>query len=387
MQWLEAALAFALVMLVFATMVSTITEMILRALNSREAHFKIMVEEIYRKVLLPQVQRRLANINVDSFLTDMTENPVDRPVSNTTLDWWRGRFLPRSATQMTVMEFMERLGSTDIGRAIHAEGQARVNDVINDLAQKYERFCAGTRARFAAKAQLWGVPIAIILAFGLNVDAVRVFNTFLSDSKVRAAVIAQQEVIEANAVLAQDKLQKTLEEIVKKQDAVAANPGNEQARKDMQQLADDAKGIVKAVGNEVDTLWGLGVPVGHTLFPYCQAPAGLQKAPCGTATAGDWLGWAFSTLLAGLLIGLGAPFWFDLAQGLTKSLQLLRALKPSSKDEEQKPEQPQQAVSGADPPPRNVVEAFTRAASAGIIEPPLRIRHELAADGHVIREE
>ena len=61
--------------------------------------------------------------------------------------------------------------------------------------------------------------------------------------------------------------------------------------------------------------------MGAAYFPHCRF-AYLNPDGCTGAEAGargvSWLKWLLSALLTGALIGLGAPFWFDVAKRLAE---------------------------------------------------------------------
>jgi hypothetical protein len=354
MQWIEAALAFALTMIVFSTIVTVITEVILRALRSREKNFRSMVEQLFDQIVWPRVRERLSGLAVDTvrnrFVEALTSNPLAAGAASP-INRLSGRMVPRTVSSMTVMELMERIGDTEIGTAIAAGGADYINDAINDLAQKYDRFCRGAHESFAAHAKAWSVAISIALAFALNVDAVRVFVTYLNDGAIRQAVIAQENRI-LNGL---DEARRSLA-AVEAQVAEAGTPADgrlDQVRASMERVA--------AAASELSTL---GVPVGFGYFPGCAklTADGMPVDPScaaggGIAAAGAWLGWIGSVLLAGLLIGLGAPFWFDLARGLSRGARALRLIGLGG--QEPPPEKAgEPSVAGATAPPRTPVEAF-----------------------------
>ncbi len=464
MHWLEAALAFALVMVALSTVVATITEMVLRAMNSRENDLSFMIEQMGRQVIWPRLKQSMSETTLAAlekrFLDDMTRNPVtsffgtpDSSRSTNTQkknflplfllkpwEWLMGRFVARQATSMTILEFMERLGTTEVGRAIAAESAGRLDDVVNDLAQKYDRFCAATRDAFAARAHVLAAVIALPLAFLMNVDAIRVIDTLLADSKVRAAVIATEGKFLAEAETAQTKLDNTIAELKKlKESQSNATPTSESASQTAGKLQQEAEAALEVMRDSVKSLSGIGIPIGQSYYPYCRATdgklakdqlcAGLDLNACekwGTKvwiigpvlsevtgsllrnfpgafckkqakdgdqpksdqasdapkTADPFAGWFFSTLLAWLLISLGTPFWSDAARGLSRSVHVLRALGLGSK----KDEATQAAASGApsDPaaPSTTPVEAFRRAVVAGTTAS--TSRPLLAADGTVL---
>jgi hypothetical protein len=109
---------------------------------------------------------------------------------------------------------------------------------------------------------------------------------------------------------------------------------------------------------------------------------GAVKDVFGRVWSVGGIAWFLSVLLAGFLIGLGAPFWFDLARGLTRSAQLLRAVGVGQKKEEAAAAPAANVDSSASPPPRTPVEAFKVAIAAA---QPVRARMVLAANGRPMR--
>ena len=89
------------------------------------------------------------------------------------------------------------------------------------------------------------------------------------------------------------------------------------------------------------------------------------------------LQWFLSVCLAGLLIGLGAPFWFDLARSLTRGARV----RGGTGQPEPPPAAPA-ATSGGNSPPRTPVDAFTNAIAAAR---PLVRRALLTPDGRPYR--
>ena len=63
----------------------------------------------------------------------------------------------------------------------------------DDLAQKFDRFSAGASQLFYHKARAISVGVSIALAFTINVDAVRLFQSYLNDQPLRQRVIEKQE--------------------------------------------------------------------------------------------------------------------------------------------------------------------------------------------------
>src|ERR1700712_1277891 len=260
MQLIEAALAFAITMLVLSLIVSSFVELIHRAFSMREAGLKHMLGQLFDQVLqkylkpedvsrlveaLPEAAQADARKRIElarqSFVERMSanrapmgatsrvgtapeaatqiedgSNPLSKlwkAVSNFISRLWKGSSLwnGRDLSAMTPSEFMERLGSIDVGKAVAdankvaneafkdtANAAADMADaVLKDVAQKFEAFGKESSVYFEGPARLLSVAVAIGLAFAAHVDAVDLFKTYLRDPNARAKVIEQSEAVTA----------------------------------------------------------------------------------------------------------------------------------------------------------------------------------------------
>lgn len=266
---------------------------------------------------------------------------------------WNGRDL----AAMTPAEFMERLGSMDyVGQAIakvntdandkaqqaaQAAGAAAadaVNVALKDVAQKFEAFGKEASVYFEGRARLLSVVVAIALAFLAHVDAVDLFRTYLRDPNARAKVIEQAE-----AVTAQYKAAKDAAEAVK-QIVPDANAGPPEVKAQVEKIRQEWTDAIGKVDETVKQYADLGVPLGWNperlaraeMFAWawtCKDP----NKPKGEGLESLWKDCAknqwqkeaqlfrvpgvlsvwFYLFLGGLLVGLGAPFWYSAVTGLT----------------------------------------------------------------------
>lgn len=374
MNWLEAMLAFALTMVALSTLVTAIMEVFHRFARSREAGFQVMTQKLFDEVIWPRL--RAGSIDQDQarteFIHALTRNPVATTSTGTANGESRGKllasistvwegitntFAPNRVAGMSVMEFMERFAGTQTGKTLANEAGDYVSTAINDLAQKFDRFGAGASQLFYHKARAISVGVSIGLAFAINVDAVRLFQSYLHDQPLRQRVIEKQEQFG-------EKMRDTNATLEK----VASDPKAKDAQAELDAIKKGLADVQAGIGE----LRTLGVPIGHDYYPWCEGknengdftdsacksqPASFYE-PLKTSAGRGWFG---SVLLAGLLIGLGAPFWFDLASGLSKSLGVLKSL---GVGEQAKTEEKAAPPEGADVPPRTPVEAFKTAAAA-----------------------
>ncbi|MGY2903990.1 hypothetical protein [Bradyrhizobium sp. URHC0002] len=261
---------------------------------------------------------------------------------------WNGRDL----AAMTSAEFMERLGSMEhVGQAIakaNIDAKKAAEDagataadaahvVLKDVAQKFEAFGKEASVYFEGRARLLSVVVAMALAFLAHVDAVDLFKTYLRDPNARAKVIEQSEAITAQHKAAAEAA-KTLKDI---------DPNGiltpEEVKKQIETLKNDWKEAVTKANATVKQYADLGLPLGWTderidrartskWVWTCKDPnkiegEGLESLwkDCGKnqwrreiwvqvpTSPAVW----FYLFLGGLLVGLGAPFWYKAVIGLT----------------------------------------------------------------------
>ena len=386
MPLIEAALAFAITMLALSLVVSSFVEIIHRIFSMREAGLKYMLGQMFDQVLSKHLKPEHLQKLVDSskmsddakkntaellqivragFIERMSANrapmgvtpkatpshKAEQVVHNPKrfLGLWNGRDL----AAMTSTEFMERLGSIDVGEEIKQAAMAgkqaaekALDAVLKGIAQKFEAFGKEAGAYFEGRARLLSVIVAIGLAIAAHVDAVDLFRVYLRDPNARAKVIEQSVAVTAQHTAALEAA-KTLKAI----DPDATLTPDE-VKKEIETLKNDWKAAISSANSTVKQYADLGVPLGwsddrikaanmqHLLWT-CKDPQSDESA--GFAKLWQWctpeakringkedlryvdvwvqvptkLSVWFYLFLGGLLIGLGAPFWYRAVTGLT----------------------------------------------------------------------
>jgi hypothetical protein len=367
MPLIDSALAFAITMLALSLTCSAFIELIHRAFKMREAGLKYMLEQLFDQVLVNYVKSP-AGMR-ESFVKSMTANraPIglDNPAANGTPkpksrlrkicdglgNIWGGR----SITQLTPIEFMERLGSTDLGKEIKAaaakdtaNAEATTDAVLKDIALKFEAFGKDAAAYFEGRARFLSVTVAIALAFLVHVDAIDLFRTYLQNPNATASVIAQSQAITGQM----KSMQQALDASKNLAPATASDPSSDYAKEQAEKLQNDVLAAISDAGKMVKQFTDLGAPFGWsdariiasnmwvlvwtckeleqgqepswlgTLWQSCKANDEGYKGPPRLQYRNVWFGipktlnvW-FCLLLGGFLIGLGAPFWYDAVTGL-----------------------------------------------------------------------
>jgi hypothetical protein len=307
-------LAFAITMLVLSLVCSSFVEIIHRVLLMREAGLKYMLGRMFDQVLVKYVKpwaeaevakhpdfpgkKYAGDIYAaarESFVQRMSANrvpmgvqPNEPPTSSSDVPhgnqrWTVGLLGGRELTSMTATEFMERLGSMDVGHELKkaasgggAEAAAAVDTVLTDIAQKFEAFGKEAATYFEGRARLVSVCVAIVLAFAIRVDAIELFNTYFRDPNARNKVIEQMQ-----AATAQYKAVNEAADALKR----TANPAPEDVQKQIAALQKDLQATIDNTRSTAKQYADLGLPIGWskenaTLNPWkptCKLPDGTVR--------------------------------------------------------------------------------------------------------------
>jgi hypothetical protein len=308
-------------MLALSLVVSSFVEIIHRICSMREEGLKHVLRQMFDQVLAEHVESadpaeaagKTAKAARDAFVAEMSANRAPMGAApkaaaagsernglwNRLVHFWQHSvrlWNGRALAAMTPAEFMERLGSTEVGHAIaKADIDARkaaedagvaaaeaVNIVLKDVAQKFEAFGKEASVYFEGRARLLSVIVAMALAFLAHVDAVDLFKTYLRDPNARAKVIEQSQAVTAQYEAA-EKTMVTLSNIKEKLPAAASpaedssKTAEEKKKEDEKKAADakvledqiealkkDALATISNARASVKQFGDLGVPLGWT---------------------------------------------------------------------------------------------------------------------------
>lgn len=317
MRLLDACLALALTLAVFASSATVLVELLQRAFRTRVKQLRAMLGVVFDRYLadaLREAGADVATLRV-RFVDELGQRRGARRIratgdqprrAPTTDELDKARTMP--VDQITIDDILRRLaGSKAFRQAFAKVEQATLRPALEALVAGFERLEVDASALFAARARMISFGCGIFLALAVNVDAVRLFNHYASDSAETAKTIAA---------------------------LAAARPANSSG--DV-----DAEKQIAATIADMRDLSAVGVPVGLGFFPYCMPPKGqAQFDKRCTDSPGGWKGvvaafqnqpagaafWLLCVLVTGFLIGLGGPYWFDVATSLGQWRNLLRGL-------------------------------------------------------------
>jgi hypothetical protein len=257
--------------------------------------------------------------------------------------------------------------------------------------------------------------MAILLAFALNVDAIRLFKAFLTDQQLTARVLAEADSITAifekqqvaQPPLAAAPLPTPTPETVSapspdepaagaipdeqpppQSPALSAtNTGTENPAASDAEAANstDVKAIQEKItflNEQIAASTALGLPIGPAYYPWCldEVPGpickdrltldGFRTVSITSLSVTRFVRWFVSVFLAGVLIGLGGPFWFSAFSNLSAIVRLLGGPSKQANTDAKDPAAAAQSPTIEAPPPRTAGEAFVAMAEAAAPKPP-----------------
>ena len=304
---LDAALAFAITMLLVATAATQLVSVLVNTAELRCGHLQKMVSECFTKEIAPVLERegqRLAKA-VDEQAQALIARAAGKLEPSTLVD----TISKEQWTRISTEDFVEYLKRTEAGAEILEGLGDKAQEVFDQLGERYEAIGRRFSASFKKKSRLHSTWIALVLALVLNIDSVHIVSTYLENPAIRAQVVAQADRVlsahEARLAAAGHALQPGTAEALSA--AVA------QSRRDIEGLRQSA------------------LPVGWTVFPHSELLPGEHS---GGADRGAlaWLSWVIGIVLTGLLAGLGSPFWYDTIRGIRRIADRVGGPKSSARE-------------------------------------------------------
>jgi len=299
---LDAALAFALTMLVVATAVTQIVRLLQHLAGLRASEFQAMLNDFYAGELEPVVKRELERLKVgatDKLRSEILEAAANVCKAKPLFDAGELKRLVGASTE----EIIERLKRSQLGDVLLRELGAEAQTVFRELGQRYEVVGARFTESFRRHSRWWATGIALGLALVINIDSVNVATSYIRNENLRDGVIARVEAITAEY----------------------------DARVTSLDSADEASGraaldaAIQGTREQIDFLRDAGFPIGWSYFPHAHLFGEPMAALQNRNTFGGWLLWIAGVLLTGVLAGLGAPFWYDAVTGIARVAQRARA--------------------------------------------------------------
>jgi hypothetical protein len=325
MPLLDAILAFAVTMLVVATVVSLLVDVCHKVFALRKEDFEVMLVEFNEKELTPVIDRELARLtatltpekitDIQNALARYNATPRAKALQEADL---AAQAAPDNTTaianaqvaavakakvdllqenpqavriHLTTDELIEKLKRTELGTTILTTLGDKAKTVFDELAKRYEVIGEKYTAIFRKKARWIATGVALVLAIALNIDTVNVLQAYMSDQTLREAVVAKYS------------------KAVADHEAAAKAQGT---NADKQSNLEELKASVAKAQMEITGLNSAGFPIGYSYFPW-HRPNGVSLFLC--------LSWIVGIALTAFFAGLGSPFWFDVVRGVAHMTQ------------------------------------------------------------------
>ncbi|WP_299623372.1 hypothetical protein [Pelagibius sp.] len=298
MSLLDSLLAFALTLAALATVVTLIIEIIFRFLRLKTMDQVTLMEKLVAEARPEDSTGAGTGATNEDAVQHVLTNPFVKPgfgwLGGLFATWRKaGVYYKEVSLEHTLRRLLESLEKKNQDIADAAEELQAKADI---WARKYDEYRSALATRFKARAQILSLAVGVFLAFAMNINGLRVFEVYLQDPELRERVIESLDQESATT------------------DAPKEDPTAEEEA--LQKEVDELRA-------KIDQIDSLDLPIGWAYFPYCSAPEGKdptdQRCPTETDSKlapGSYFGWVLQVLITGILIGLGAPFWYDVARRL-----------------------------------------------------------------------
>lgn len=303
MPLLDAALAFALTMLVVAAAATQIVEVFRAVARLRSRHLKKMLDAYFTEELKPAVEGELKRLNrkvsteVASKLTETAES------FSVALDYKEKELA--KLTEVKTEELVARLKRSELGQKLFWELGDRAQVVFDELGRRYEHIGDQFTKSFRKHSRWWATGVTFVLALVINIDSIFIADSYIKNQTMREGVIAQMDALtEKNGALAESIEQ--------------AHAVDEKIEKKVIQTANETR-------KQLEALTSMGFPIGWAYFPHSRIANGKSPDYDLWAKRSGWLMWVLGICLTAGLGGLGAPFWYDAVTGISTVIQRTRA--------------------------------------------------------------
>jgi hypothetical protein len=325
MAFLTGLLAIAAVFVVLATLTTGFVETIHGLARQRQKGLEQTIGAMFDNLFEAE---KAVGIDRRSFIDAMTRNPAARIVDPSRIPLF-GTMSAGKLDRLDLRQFIEQLANTPIGDQLAARNSGLENRLV-EISAAFARYSEGMRELFRRRAGIYSALGGIGLAAFINVDGALLAERLFKDSSLAESIVVQ---------LPPEELRKFMDA----EQALAAKCQSGSEADKERCVADGLAKQTLTVGQA--TLAGLGLPIGRAYFPYCEAPGGSAlvddrcsglEVPSGTHNSArrffsnlmteSGLAWLLSIIVTGALIGLGAPFWYELYRKLALFVPVTRKL-------------------------------------------------------------
>lgn len=344
MSLLDAALAFALTMLLFATIVSAIVSTIYHVLGVKEKGLKKFLKAFFDVELANVLHAELnhAAVKAEKEISDSLRTAANKVIgivgketgtsSDSIADSLISKADSKKIVRCTTDEFIFELKTSEFGQKVISEFDDKGEELFKRIADRYEKFGNDFSGIFKKDIRIISTVIGFILAFAVNVDSVHLISTYISNNQISMQIVNPQDGTDYQT------------DIENKFKSLPASATNSTANLNSTDPNYDPNQSLEMITSSIDELRADSFPVGWSLFPHCPPHSTdyrcetqlKHNATQITATSGSemaiakaevksigihfslYITWFLGCLLTGLLSGLGAPFWYDVVKSISE---------------------------------------------------------------------
>ncbi len=343
MSLLDAVLAFALTMLLFATIVSTIVSTAFHALGIKEKGLKKFLKAFFdielSKVLHAEMDHiaNKAEIEISDSLraaandviqTAGKETGSSNAIANSLMDKADAKKLVNCSTNELIFE----LKTSEFGKKVTTELKDHGEELFKRIADRYEEFGQHFSGIFKKHVHIVSTIIGMILAFAINVDSIHLITTYISNNQISLHITNPTQGTDLTTDI--ENKYKALSS------STVGGPENPGATGDSSATDYDPSDSLNLISSAMDELRSDSFPVGWSLFPHCPPHSTDYRCEIKTNTAIHsqlsnnnsaakshikktdsnrhlYITWFLGCLLTGILSGLGAHFWHSVLNNIS----------------------------------------------------------------------
>lgn len=287
---LETVIGFVAIMLVLSLLVKSLTSMVKSHVDYYSASLKAEVERLIQGTLGKTLEECEAKA---PWLKEVQWHRLgDEFLSRENVEWLLSQVADKPE------ELKEKLK--------HLEGRLKVHQ-------------ANVSYAFEMRTKNLSLVAGLVLCLGLNINAFTIWDTLYNDQAVRAK-FASPEAVQAAQKLAEEKQQELdrKDEELKKAKAQLAPRGGAPAGKSTAELEEERKKLERDRDQFLRDLAHFRGEVGFGMGRIWTQEPPKEKDQAKQERAGlVFFGYEFfGSLLTGLLVSVGAPYWHDLLRAL-----------------------------------------------------------------------
>ncbi len=365
MNWLVALLAFAGIFAVLSTVTTIVTEGIHKLIAARSGGLQRMLRSLHHTMSLDQADAA-SDLRVDhrradtsgkaskAFAAEMSSIPTKRDtfLERLAARTWILKRLGRRFDSLTKLQFVEQLAQTEFGRELATADRPAIERKIALMSYQFDRMGEAQTAVFRMRAKMLSSLAAFAFVVLANVNALEIYRHLASNEEAMSETLQFLNVQSSDGSSEQAITQRIsdLQQTLNRLEALPVDSTGASVQQNAELIAglrEEASGLrqsLEQVDTQLSALTVSGLPMGQSYFPYCgdtnlfSGLAGMIGAGTGDDDAGagtvvvtdakcaaqanksvaqrvflssEGYVWLFCMIASAGLLGLGAPFWFN----------------------------------------------------------------------------